>query len=105
MLGAAKAIGLEYDEFFAFAYPDLHLPDRESEAARRIRVMLEDLRPLGSRRERPVAAPEETPPAAPAEPPSREEMLADFKKMLREMMGEPRPGDGPKKGNGHDAKE
>jgi transcriptional regulator with XRE-family HTH domain len=102
VLGAARAIGLEYDEFFAFAYPDLRPPDRESEAARKIRFMLEDLRPLGSRR--PVPAPVETPPP-PAEPLNRDELLADVKKVLREMMSESRPGEGPKKGNGHDGKE
>ena len=48
VLGAARAIGLEYDEFFAFAYPDLRPPEQESEAAGKIRSMLEDLRPLGS---------------------------------------------------------
>ena len=105
VLGAARAIGLEYDELFAFAYPDVRSPERESEAARKIRAMLEDLRPLGSRLGRPVPAPAETPPQPPAEPLSREELLADFKKMLREMMGENRPGEGPKKGNGHNGQD
>jgi transcriptional regulator with XRE-family HTH domain len=101
VLGAARAIGLEYDEFFAFAYPDLRPPERESEAARKIRFMLEDLRPLGSRR--PVPAPVEIPP--PPEPLNRDELLADFKKVLREMMSEAQSGEGPKKGNGHDGQE
>jgi transcriptional regulator with XRE-family HTH domain len=105
VLGAARAIGLEYDEFFAFAYPDLRPPDRESEAARKIRSMLEDLRPLGSRLVRAVPPPAEIPPPPPAEPLNRDELLADFKKVLREMMSESRPGEGPKKGNGHDGKE
>ena len=95
VLGAARAIGLEYDEFFAFAYPDLRPLERESEAARRIRSMLEDLRPSGSRLGRP-APPQEAPP--PAAPLSRDELLADFKKLLREMMSEGRPGEDPKKG-------
>ncbi|HEY4592118.1 MAG TPA: helix-turn-helix transcriptional regulator [Thermoanaerobaculia bacterium] len=106
VLGAARAIGLEYDEFFAFAYPDLRPPERESEAARRIRFMLEDLRPLGSRLGRPVPAPAETPPPPPAEPLSRDELLADFKKLLREMMSEGRPsGEDPRKGDGHEGRE
>ena len=46
----ARAIGLEYKEFFAFAYPDQRLPEHESAAARKIRSMLEDLRPLPGRR-------------------------------------------------------
>jgi transcriptional regulator with XRE-family HTH domain len=105
VLGAARAIGLEYDELFAFAYPDLRPPERESEAARKIRSMLEDLRPLGSRLGRPVPAPVEIPAPPPVEPLSRDELLADFKKVLREIMGESRPGEGPKKGNGHDGQE
>ena len=104
VLGAARAIGLEYDEFFAFAYPDLRPPGQESDAARRIRFMLEDLRPLGKRRVQPVPAPVETP--SQAEPPSRDELLADFKKLLREMMAESRPGgEDPRKGDGHEGQE
>jgi transcriptional regulator with XRE-family HTH domain len=105
VLGAARAIGLEYDEFFAFAYPDLRPPDRESEAARKIRSMLEDLRPLGSRLVRAVPPPAEIPPPPPAEPLNRDELLADFKKVLREIMGESRPGESPRKGNGHEGQE
>jgi transcriptional regulator with XRE-family HTH domain len=104
VLGAARAIGLEYDELFAFAYPDLRPPERESDAARRIRFMLEDLRPSGSRLGRP-APPQEAPPPPPAEPLSRDELLADFKKLLREMMSESRPDEGPRKGNGHEGQE
>jgi transcriptional regulator with XRE-family HTH domain len=105
VLGAARAIGLEYDEFFAFAYPDLRPPGRESEAARKIRSMLEDLRPLGNRLGRAVPPPAELPPPAPVEPLNRDELLADFKKVLREIMGESRPAEGPNRGNGHDGKE
>jgi transcriptional regulator with XRE-family HTH domain len=105
VLGAARAIGLEYDEFFAFAYPDLRPLERESEAARKIRFMLEDLRPPGRRMGQPGPTPVETPPPPPAEPPSRDELLADFKKLLREMMSEGRPGEDPKKGNGHEDRE
>ena len=105
VLGAARAIGLEYEELFAFAYPDLRPPERESEAARRIRSMLEDLRPHGSRLRGPAPPVEEAPPPPPAEPRSRDELLADFRKVLREMMGEGRPDDSPKKGNGQDSQE
>jgi transcriptional regulator with XRE-family HTH domain len=105
VLGAARAIGLEYDEFFALAYPDLRPPEGESEAARRIRSMLEDLRPSASRLGRP-APPPEAPPPTPAEPLSRDELLADFRKLLREMMGEGRTGgEDPKKGNGHNGQD
>lgn len=101
VLGAARAIGLEYDEFFAFAYPELRHPQRESEAARKIRTMLEDLRPLGSRQRHPVPAPVEPLPPPPVEPLNRDELLADFKKMLRDLMTEGKPAEAPKKGNGH----
>ena len=105
VLGAARAIGLEYDEFFGLAYPDLRPLERESEAARRIRSMLEDLRPSGSRLGR-SAPPPEAPPPPPAEPLSRDELLADFKKVLREMMSEGRlGGEDPGKGNGHEGQE
>ena len=46
-----------------------------------------------------------TPPPLPAEPLNRDELLADFKKLLRELMGEVHPDEGPKKGNGHDGQE
>ena len=103
VLGAIRAIGLEYDEFFAFAYPDLRPQDQGSGAARKINFMLEDLRPFGSRAERPAPPPEKTPP--PAEPLNRDELLADFKKLLRDLMSENRPGEDPKKGNGQKGEE
>ncbi len=105
VLGAARAIGLEYDELFAFAYPELRHPQRESEAARKIRTMLEDLRPHGNRQVRPVPAPVEPPPPPPAESLNRDELLADFKKMLRDLMSESRPAEAPKKGNGNTGQE
>jgi transcriptional regulator with XRE-family HTH domain len=101
VLGAVKAIGLEHDEFFAFAYPELRPPEQESEAARKIRSMLEDLRPTGSRLGRPAPAPVEPRSPGPVEPLNREELLADFKNMLREIMGESHSGESPKKSNGH----
>ena len=48
VLGAARAIGLEYEELFAFIYPARPVPPPESAAARKIHGMLEDLRPTGS---------------------------------------------------------
>jgi transcriptional regulator with XRE-family HTH domain len=104
VLGAARAIGLEYDEFFALAYPELRPPEGESEAARRIRSMLEDLRPLGRRPGR-SAPPPEAPPPPLAEPLNRDELLADFRKMLRELMATSGPDEGPKKGNGHNGQD
>src|SRR3954467_12296229 len=61
VLGAARAIGLEYDEFFSFAYPERRSSALESPAARKIRFMLEDLQPLGKRLAR--SEPEEIVPA------------------------------------------
>jgi transcriptional regulator with XRE-family HTH domain len=45
VLGVARALGLEYEELFAFAYPDRPVPRPESASAHRIRTMLENLRP------------------------------------------------------------
>lgn len=45
VLDAVKAIGLEYDEFFAFAYPDLRPTERESPAARKVRSLVSWARP------------------------------------------------------------
>jgi transcriptional regulator with XRE-family HTH domain len=105
VLGAARAIGLEPDEFFAFAYPELRPPDLESAAARKIRSMLEDLRPLGSRLMRPAPEPVQAAPPPHVEPLNREELFEDLKKAVREIMGESRPGEGSKTGNGHNGRD
>ena len=52
-----------------------------------------------------MPAPVEPPLPVPVEPLNREELLSDFKRMLREIMAESRPGEGPKKGNGHNGHE
>jgi transcriptional regulator with XRE-family HTH domain len=105
VLGVARSIGMRYDEFFAFAYPQENPPQEESPAARSVRLLLEDIRPSGSRLARPVATADGEPAPAPrAEPVSREELIEDLRKVVREMMSELRPGGegGSKAGNGHD---
>jgi transcriptional regulator with XRE-family HTH domain len=104
VLGAVRAIGLEYDEFFSFAYPELRPPETESPAARKIRSMLEDLRPLGRRPAFPVPQPEEAVPAGRPEPLNREELFEELKRAVREIMEEVQPAGegGPKAGNGHE---
>lgn len=78
VLGVARAIGLEYEEFWSFAYPDRPSPKPESEAARKIRSMLEDLSP-GKR-----AKPEPKEPG----PLDRAELVEDVKAAVREIMAE-----------------
>jgi transcriptional regulator with XRE-family HTH domain len=102
VLAVARAIGLEYDEFFALAYPDRRPAGTESPAARKIASMLEDLRPVGSR-----PAPSPQPPAAeeqesPSEPFDRDTLIADLKKVVREIFAEAGNDPGPKSGNGGD---
>lgn len=103
VLGAARAIGLEHDEFFSFAYPELRPAEKESPAARKIRSMLEDLQPLGRRPASPAPQPEEAPAARP-EPLNREELFEELKRAVREIMEEARPAgeEDPKAGNGHE---
>jgi hypothetical protein len=102
VLGVARAIGLEYDEFFALAYPDRRAAAAESPAARKIHSMLQDLRPSGFS----APARQEEPPAAAlraplAEPTNRDELLADLKQAVREIMGEmAADSGGSKAGNG-----
>ncbi|HEV2852150.1 MAG TPA: hypothetical protein VHC97_05030 [Thermoanaerobaculia bacterium] len=76
VLSVARAIGLEYEEFFAFAYPERSSPRPESEAARKLRSMLEDLRPPRSRG------------GASAGPQERTELFEDVKRAVREIMEE-----------------
>lgn len=98
VLGVARSIGMRYDEFFAFAYPQENPPQEESPAARSVRSLLEDIRPSGNRLARPVPEPSPR-----AEPMSREELVEDLRKVVREMMSELRPGEeGPKAGKGHE---
>ena len=86
VLGIARVIGLEHDEFFDFAYPERRPADTQSAAARRIRSLLEDLRPGGIR----AAPPAEERPAASrqAPPVDRDELMQDLRKVVREVLGE-----------------
>jgi transcriptional regulator with XRE-family HTH domain len=85
VLGIVRAIGLGYDEFFALAYPERRSPSNQSEASRKVRALLEELRPMGK-----TLAQEE--PAAPAgrvaaaSPLSREELAEDLQKAVREIL-------------------
>jgi len=88
VLGVARALGLDYEELFSFAYPDRPVPRPESEAARRIRSMLEDLRPA-------AAAKRDLPPG----PLDRGERLQDIRQAVREILEEIEK-DKPKAGNG-----
>lgn len=89
VMGVARALGLEYEELFAFAYPERPVPKSESEAARKIRSMLEDLRPMGATTAKPDLA----------GPLDRGERYPDLKKAVREVLEEMDEG-GPKTGNG-----
>ena len=89
VLGIARAVGLGYDELFAFAYPDRRTAGEETAAARRIRSLLEDLHPKGIRAAPPV---EERPaarqPAPAAKAVDRDEMLRDLREVVRQVLGE-----------------
>ncbi|HEV7505381.1 MAG TPA: helix-turn-helix domain-containing protein [Thermoanaerobaculia bacterium] len=85
VLGVARALGLEYEELFAIAYPGRPVPAPESDAARKIRAMLEDLRP------QPAKAKAQVDPA---------ELFHDVKRAVREIMEERAMESGPKAGNG-----
>lgn len=82
VLGVARAIGLEYEEFFAIVYPNRGIQKAESEAARKIRAMLEDLRPVMGLGPSPAPSP-----AAPG-PLDRAELFEDVKQAVREIMAE-----------------
>jgi hypothetical protein len=95
VLGVVRSIGLGYDEFFAFAYPNRRAAGEETAAAQRIRSLLEDLHAKGIR----AAPPAEERPApvriAPAaEAVDRDELLRDLRKVVREVLGEPKPENG-----------
>jgi transcriptional regulator with XRE-family HTH domain len=78
VLSVARAIGLEYEEFFAFAYPERSSSSQpESGAARKIRTMLEDLQPSRPRSQGSAAAPLQ-----------RTELFEDVKRAVREIMVE-----------------
>ncbi len=60
VLGVARSTGLEYDELFAFAYPEPRSAAQESAAAKSVRSLLEDILPSAGRLGRPVPAPART---------------------------------------------
>lgn len=88
VMGVARALGLEYEELFSFAYPERPVPKPESEAARKIRSMLEDLRPMGATAKLGLAGPLD-----------RGEEYPVLKKAVREVLEEMGK-DRPKTGNG-----
>ncbi|HSS51998.1 MAG TPA: helix-turn-helix transcriptional regulator [Thermoanaerobaculia bacterium] len=74
VLGVARALGLAYDELFAIAYPGQPVPKPESDAARKIRFMLEDLRPQPAKATRAQVDPAE--------------LFQDVKRAVREILKE-----------------
>ncbi len=89
VLGVARSIGLEYDEFFAFAYPDPRPAAQESASAKSVRSLLEDIMPSAGRLGRPVPAPASTPMApSRGEGANREEMVEELRKMVRDIVAE-----------------
>lgn len=99
VLGVARSIGLGYDEFFAFAYPERRSPEEESAAARSVRALLEDIRPTSRRPARPFFEEALEPPLA--GPINRDDLIEGLKKAIREIMSEMRPAGegGPKAGH------
>lgn len=79
VLAVARSIGLEYEEFFAFAYPERSSPKPESASARKLRSMLEDLRPSRARSQSGETA---------AASLGRTELFEDVKRAVREIMEE-----------------
>ena len=95
VLGIVRAVGLGYDEFFAFAYPERRAVGEETATARRIRTLLKDLQPASIRA---APRPEERPalarPAPAAEAVNRDELLRDLREVVRQVLGEPKPENG-----------
>ncbi len=91
VLGVARSIGLEYDEFFAFAYPEPRPAAEESAAARNVRSVLETMRPSARRLERAVSEAAKITPAPPrSEAANREERVEELKQIIREVVREMR---------------
>jgi transcriptional regulator with XRE-family HTH domain len=89
VLAVARAIGLEYGELFAFAYPEGSSSKPESASARKLRSMLEDLRPSRSRSREAAGSTLE-----------RAELFEDVKRAVREIMAEMAEEGRPKASNG-----
>lgn len=87
VLGVARALGLEYEELFAIFYPSRLAPKPESEAARKIRSMLEDLQPQPAKAKAQVDS---------------GELFEDVKRAVREILEEKtlKTGSGPKAATG-----
>jgi transcriptional regulator with XRE-family HTH domain len=68
LLGIARVLGLEYGELFEFVYP---ARDEESEAARKVRSLVEGLKPAKSR------------PPTRASQPALEELMQQLLKRLK----------------------
>jgi transcriptional regulator with XRE-family HTH domain len=89
VLGIVRVVGLEYDEFFGFVYPERRTPAEQSAAARRINSLIQDLHPAPFRAAPPVSerpAPQPAPPAMDAA--GREEMLRDLREVVRQVLKE-----------------
>jgi transcriptional regulator with XRE-family HTH domain len=94
VLGVARSIGLEYDEFFAFAYPEPRPAAQESAAARNVRSVLESIRPPAGRSARVVSeAVQSTPVPRRSEAANREERVEELKQIVREVVREMRAAD------------
>jgi hypothetical protein len=91
VLGVARSIGLEYDEFFAFAYPEPRPAGEESAAARNVRSVLENIRTSARRLERAASEAVQSTPAPPrSEAANREERVAELKQIVRQVVQEMR---------------
>lgn len=93
VLGIMRVAGLEYDEFFSFVYPERRAAREESDAARKIHVLIDNLHPPGLRsvtpgEERPAARRPAPAVEASSEAQTREEMLEDIRKVVREVLEE-----------------
>ena len=91
VLGVARSIGLEYDEFFAFAYPEPRPAAEKSAAARNVRTLLENIRPSVRRLERVISEAAQNAPAPPrGEAANQEERVEELKQIVREVVREMR---------------
>jgi plasmid maintenance system antidote protein VapI len=85
VLGVARVIGLEYDEFFALAYPERRTADVQSESAQYLHMMIQELYPSAFRAA--PARPASRPQAPAQEPMDPEELLRHIRKAIREVIG------------------
>jgi hypothetical protein len=98
VLGMARVVGLEYEEFFNFAYPGRQDPESESPTARSIRLRLAGLQ---GAKPRPGAA--QNPSQSPQKPEEKELSPEEVQRIARAVAKEMRrPGGKPKAGSGED---